>query len=128
VRRLSRLNVLVALGLTVPFGLVLIGAGPWLLNFLSDGAINSDHTVFVFLAIAASANATWMAISASLIAMNKQSSFSYLYLIVSILSVFVVMIFSPFYYGVNVAAIAMSATELLLVAWICNVKMRRVGK
>jgi O-antigen/teichoic acid export membrane protein len=128
VRRLSRLNVIVALALTVPFGFILIVAGPWLLNFLSDGAMNSGHSIFVFLAIAASANATWMAISASLIAMNKQSSFSYVYLILSILSVSLVMILSPFYDAVNVAAIAMSVTELLLVAWIYGVKMRMFGK
>ena len=70
-RHLNRVNALVALAATIPFGLALVVFGPVLLSWLSRGELVSSNLVFALLAASAVFNALWAALATPLIAMNR---------------------------------------------------------
>lgn len=78
-RRLSRLNAAVALGVTVPCAVILAGFGSAILSWLSDGGLSAGPWLFGLMGLAATANATWTAVSLPLLAANKQGQFAYRY-------------------------------------------------
>lgn len=124
VKRLNRLNVLVALGVSIPFSLVVTFWGPAFLRILSDGVIDSTNVLFFFLCVAAVASAVWNGVSAPLIAMNLQSRFSYHYLFLSILAILVVLYFSLA--EVLAVAVVVALVELMLVIRVFYCSSRRV--
>lgn len=86
-RRLTRVNVAVALLVTIPFAVFLSFFGGALLTWVSGGVLVAPKTLFVVLALACVFNATWMAFAAPLISMNRQAEFSYWYLVLAVLAV-----------------------------------------
>lgn len=86
-RRLTKANISAAIGATVPFSLVLVFYGQDLLGWISHGALVAPNILFVILSSASVLNATWMALAAPLIAMNRQAEFSYWYLALAALGV-----------------------------------------
>lgn len=86
-RRLTRVNVAVALLVTIPFAVLLSFYGGTLLTWVSGGVLVAPKILFVVLALACVFNATWMAFAAPLISMNRQAEFSYWYLVLAVLAV-----------------------------------------
>ncbi len=116
---LNRVNIRMALGVSVPFGIAMIVAGPWLLSHLSHEALDANYMLFVLLSIAAVANATWKAMATPLIAINRQAEFSFHYLIIAILAVLFILAFdSP---EATLGAVAMVVVEILITirVWYC---------
>lgn len=93
-RRLTRMNILVSLAVTLPFGVILTLAGPWILSLMSGGALTASWMLFALLSLTAISNATWMALATPLIAMNRQAEFSYLYLLAALFAVVIAYGFS----------------------------------
>lgn len=123
-RRLTKINVLVAAIATVPFGLILVFAGSTILRWISGAELVAEWYLFVPLAIASTLNAIWTALSAPLMAANRQSQFSYAYLGISLLSIVFVLIAptgnAPF------AAGLMAMCEFLIsMLVLTNVRWRR---
>ncbi len=111
-RRLTRMNTGVAVAVTLPFGLVLWFFGQPLLGRVSEGELHAPATLFALLALATIANATWMALAAPLIALNRQAEFSYLYLVLCAIAVILVALHP----GAIFAAALMVAVEMAVLA------------
>ncbi|WP_417275556.1 lipopolysaccharide biosynthesis protein [Celeribacter halophilus] len=110
--KLNRTNITVTLAVTLPFAGLLIVVGPRLLASLSDGALIASVWLFVFLSLSATTNALWMAIATPLIAMNRQAEFSYLYLGLTIVGVFTILMLQDI--TASQAALVVSCIEVAL--------------
>src|SRR5690606_30842216 len=67
---LNRLNMVVAVAVTMPFAVALAVFGPAILDMVSDGKLSAPPALFALLGAAAAANAVWTAAAAPLVAIN----------------------------------------------------------
>jgi len=112
VHRLNRLNLVVAIVATAPFGIALTLFGQQALNLFSGGKLSASALLFGLLCLAATLNAVWTALSSPMIAVNRQGQFAYLYLVVSISATVITLL--PLGTPMLTAATAMLAAEFLL--------------
>lgn len=127
-RRLTRVNVCFAIAATVPFGVTLILVGGALLKYMSGAELEAGPGLFAPLALASAFNAIWTALSAPLVAQNRQGEFSYAYLVLSMLGVGFLLA-SP-WRGAGTAAMLMALIEasLMMVVGLTALRSRRVSQ
>ncbi|MFD2175835.1 lipopolysaccharide biosynthesis protein [Rhodobacter lacus] len=121
-RRLDGINLGISLAVTIPFGILLIVIGPWLLGQMSHGAFETDRMLFGLLSFAAAVNATWTALATPLISMNRQGEFAHIYLVGALLSVVVIVLISnP---TAHMAALTMCLLEVAVLVRVVQRRMR----
>ncbi|MBW6417904.1 oligosaccharide flippase family protein [Celeribacter sp. PS-C1] len=79
--RLMRLNVGLTLSVMAPALVILILFGPQLLSLISHNEMDQTHLAFALLGLAATFCAIWTTLGTRLIAVNRQSEFAYLALV-----------------------------------------------
>lgn len=87
VNRLLAINVGAAVAAFSPFLVALLVAGPYLLGHLSHHNLVAPQSLFIFMGLSAAANALWNAMSAPLLASNRQTEYAPIYLILCALIV-----------------------------------------
>ena len=124
--RLNRINLGATLLTMLPLSLILINWGPKLVVIISGGKLAATTILFVFLTVAATANAIWSALATPLIAMNRQGEFSTAYLALTGLALCIVATWNNLTV-VNASSI-MAIPEVLtlvIVCWCSGAKMKR---
>lgn len=122
-RRLVQLNIGVALLFALPASIVLLLFGPQLLRLLSGGKILGGPEIFVPLVLGATVSTIWAGLATPLIATNRHSRFSYVYLAVSVGTVAVPFVASS-QAASSATAWAMAVSELVVLA-VVWVQLRR---
>jgi O-antigen/teichoic acid export membrane protein len=82
--KLNRFNLMIAVVSTLPICFILTVFGPRILVYLSAETLSAPHVLFALLGAGVVANAVWAALSAPLIAENRQSEFAYVYLFLAV--------------------------------------------
>lgn len=121
-RRLMKLNTGLVLAVMGPAALAFTLAGPWLLDKLSHGQMETGRLAFFLLALSAAICAIWMALGTRLMAMNRQGTFAYL-----ALGLYAAVALVPFIPGMSYTAI-LTATVLAEAGIALRVVMWKGGK
>jgi len=111
-RRITILNIAIALMTTIPFAVAVVSLGPTAIAFLSHGKLDAPANLFTFLLVAVVGNAVWTAAATPLVATNRQAEFSHIYAGVAICVIATPMIWQADLSGVG-AAMALGEAVVL---------------
>lgn len=106
---------LVALALSLPFALGLAIWGPELITLWSGGALDAGPGLMVAMGLSALAGALWGPLSNLLLAINRQGSFSYVYILAAAIACLGIFGFAAHFGNVS-AGVAFAVLDLTMLA------------
>ena len=108
---------LVALALSLPFALGLAIWGPELIALWSGGTLDAGHGLMIALGLSALAGALWVPLSSLLLAINRQGSFSYVYILAAAIACLGIYGFAAGFGSVS-AGIALALLDLIMLVMV----------
>ncbi len=114
VNKINRVNLKVTLWVMLPFSILLLLIGDKIISIVSAGKIETSFFLILFLVLGTTFHALWNTLSTPLIALNKQSSFSYKYLFLTVIFTSII-----FYVDINLEqfAISLILPEIILFSY-----------
>lgn len=122
---LVALTLVASIGLLVPAAIGLLVLGPWFMKLWTGGAIVAPYGLIAALAAAMLFNGIWTPLSNLMLAINRQSLFTYAFLLGALvmLSLAYVLVQAL---GVTGAGIASMLLEAFMLVWVL-MQVRRLG-
>lgn len=109
--------------IVIPFGFGLMMLGPMFIKFWTNGVISPPYSLLLTMTIVMIINGIWHPLSNLLLAVNRQESYSYLFLIAAIVSVGISYPLA-LTFGVFGAGVGMLLLEIFMFQHVC----RRVNR
>lgn len=114
---LAAITVTASIATLVPALLGLLMLGPWFMNVWTAGAIDPPYALIAALALAMVANGTWIPLSNLMLAVNRHESFTYAFLVLSVLMLGLAYVLVGAL-GVTGAGIASLVLDAAMLVWV----------
>lgn len=112
-RSLMKVNLIANAAAVLPLSMLVMIFGDDILQFLSEGKYSPPQHYFVIMSVSAALSSFWIATSAVLTSMNKQSEFAYF-----VVSVYLAVVLTPFCFPSGLSfvlgSVAVAETLILL--------------
>lgn len=125
-RRLTALTMVTSILIILPICVVLLAAGPLLISVWTRGHIEASWSLIAVMTFVMLANALWQPLSNLILALNRQSEYSYIYLALCIAAVPLAYVLAADI-GALGGALAMLAVDVLMLGWVWRLSERHFG-